>query len=76
MRMSEKNIRFVTVILRDGKPWSVFVSLGNGWVSNCRQYAGNDKLPVSVLRFMEHHEAVKNSEDDFKSSHFEHYVYE
>ena len=67
MRLSEKNIKFVKCILRDGKPVQWFVSVRPGAVSDLRSYppAGfkpngyvdarireADELPKSVRLFI------------------------
>ena len=70
MRMSEKNIKFVRRMEKDGVTYSYFVSMRRNWVSDCRLYINYEngvtvakeyefsRLPVSVQKFLRSHDEV------------------
>ena len=57
MRLSKNNIKHVTVHVRDGQIYEVFVAMKSNMVSDSRTYTGEalKHLPASVKAFTQSH---------------------
>ena len=60
MRLIEKNIKMVKVILINSKPHSITVNMKSNYISDQRHYEDiyYYQLPKSVQKFMNHHKIM------------------